>query len=672
MSERSLDALKAVEKLGADATAFRLVQALADDLQYDLPHGFASYVSGRARARDYEFFVETLPKFASALASAGEGDNEAPWKFRDTYLFESTQQVEAVYLLGNLLKKYPFRESKTYTDERRECRALASFHKANKWCRRMNRLGRRHSEHPLIVEARRAIRQILPAFSWEAAVKRAYFGPGVNVGVSWDETDAQVKLYLDKTLTSSLSKRLDFAASFVPAYLYYEGVREARGFDYPVSSDPGTWEVPISQRYSWLVALGLSRFKTASKIVAGSKFATVPKDALTFRSIAAEPSLNSFLQNGIGKWLREILASFSAQLDCSDQQRNRDLAYAGSAAGIVATIDLSSASDTVSMQLVRNLLPLDWYLAMRLVRSPKTKVNEGRACNTHNLHMFSSMGNGYTFPLETLVFYGIAVAAIRLRDADADVTPNQGGPGANREPSVYGDDIIVANDDAPAVLKALRDCGFWPNAKKSFHAGPFRESCGHDYRAGNYIRPIFIRRPLEWTFDVISLLNHLSNPAGLGWYSARYGTYFSSFCKRLVEISKAHPAIPMGPVGSTHVVTHVRLPLRILRQFGGTAKHDTSEDGRTRTEYFYPLRVTPRKFKDVEDISVYLKGLLAPTSERPHSLYTRVKRGEVVVRLPRKDGGQPILGWVEDLPFEAHLLRYLPILRGIRWFRPTK
>ena len=676
-SKPSDDRVKPVAEMKADKIAFRLVQALATDIESDLPKGLAAQICGRARARDYGYFVDLLPKLAHASATHELGCIPSSFhKVWGAYLPSSEKEVEALYVIGNFLKKYPFSESPVYTDDLRERAAVATFHRNNKWCRRMNRLAVKHHDSPLIVEARKIIASILPKFSWKEVMKRAYFGPGVNVGVSWDQTDTQVKIYLDKTLTPALQRRLDDAIELVPGYLFYEGVRHARGFDFPIAPDSGTWEIPASNRFSWMVALGLSRLKETSTVVLGSKFAVAPKDAGTFRGIAAEPSLNSFLQNGTGRWMRELLAEFSAQLDCSDQERNRLLAMIGAACGIIATIDLTSASDTQFRQLMKNLLKRDWYDAMCLMRSPYIDMKSvGGRRERHKLHMISSQGNGFTFPLETLVFYAITVAAIKLNDSSADVSPNEGGPGANREPSVYGDDIIVCTEDAPAVLKALRDCGFWPNRKKSFYEGPFRESCGHDYRGMNYIRPIFLRRPLEWNFDVISLINHLTSPAGLGWYTLRWSTSFSTLMQCLVDLSKHHPPLPPGPyTGKGHVSTHVQMPMRILRAVKGTASLPSSDPDAKRptyTEYFYPLRVTPRKFRDIEDVSAYLKGLITPT-EGSFSLYNRVKRGEVVVRLPRKDAGQPVLGPVDDSAFESLYLRYTEVLGRIRWFQPSK
>jgi hypothetical protein len=98
------------------------------------------------------------------------------------------------------------------------------------------------------------------------------------------------------------------------------------------------------------------------------------------------------------------------------------------------------------------------------------------------------MGNGYTFELETLIFAAISSAVT--------------GGVVGEDVLVYGDDILVANDQARNVMSALSCLGFTPNMKKSFYTGPFRESCGGDYFEGIGVRPYFSKSapcdPLEW------------------------------------------------------------------------------------------------------------------------------------------------------------------------------
>jgi hypothetical protein len=134
-----------------------------------------------------------------------------------------------------------------------------------------------------------------------------------------------------------------------------------------------------------------------------SKVTCVPKDAKTDRVIAIEPHLNIYVQLGIGALIRRQLKRFGVDLD--DQTRNQKLAQQALSAGL-ATIDLSSASDTVSRELVWLLLPFEWASLLDLPRTEYAEV-EGKEIR---LEKFSSMGNGYTFELESLIFFALALA----------------------------------------------------------------------------------------------------------------------------------------------------------------------------------------------------------------------------------------------------------------------
>lgn len=208
--------------------------------------------------------------------------------------------------------------------------------------------------------------------------------------------------------------------------------------------------------------------------VSPGKLVFVPKNAKTYRSVIVEPSLNSFVQLGINDHIVSRLKRFG--LDLTDQSRNQRLAREGSLTGALATLDLSSASDTIALLLVWHLLPMEWADFLSNFRTSIVEY-EGE---TVELEKFSSMGNGFTFPLESLIFYALSLAA-----AEDD----------NRV-SVYGDDIIVPTEYAERLTMLLTFCGFQLNQEKSFVTGPFRESCGKDYLSGIDIRPCYIKQPL--------------------------------------------------------------------------------------------------------------------------------------------------------------------------------
>nr|WEU70940.1 MAG: RNA-dependent RNA polymerase [Hangzhou fiers-like virus 5] len=231
--------------------------------------------------------------------------------------------------------------------------------------------------------------------------------------------------------------------------------------------------------------------------VRGNHYFQVPKTSRVDRPCCKEPSFNGFLQLGIGSVLRQRLkARAGIDLD-HGQEKHRRLARDGSRSSRWSTLDLSSASDTICKTLVEVLLPPDWFELLSSVRSPLTLVNG----KWYLLEKFSSMGNGYTFELETLIFW--ALCATVLEDCGFDPV----------EVSVYGDDIIIPSGSERAVVAALRYCGFELNSKKSFASGYFRESCGGDFFNGAPVRGHYLKELPDEPQKLISLANGIRRTA---------------------------------------------------------------------------------------------------------------------------------------------------------------
>ncbi len=219
--------------------------------------------------------------------------------------------------------------------------------------------------------------------------------------------------------------------------------------------------------------------------VRGNRYLTVPKTALIDRSIAIEPALNVFFQLGLGTSIRRRLRSNAGwDLDRA-QEIHRRIACESSVTQEFATLDLSNASDTVSMQLVKLLLPAAWFQELSALRSPSTLV-DGR---WHVLEKFSSMGNGYTFELETLIFAALISVVLEMNGRSAVL---------GRDFFVFGDDLIIPDDMSPEVVAVLKYCGFSLNQEKSFSGHvKFRESCGGDFFSGHPVRPFFIKKLID-------------------------------------------------------------------------------------------------------------------------------------------------------------------------------
>lgn len=223
--------------------------------------------------------------------------------------------------------------------------------------------------------------------------------------------------------------------------------------------------------------------RSSMQIVRGNRFTTVPKDATKDRGICIEPGVNVFLQLAVGRELKQRLKNHGIDLK-NGQSLHRRLARAASLSKKMATIDLSNASDTVSSSLVKLLLPEDWHQLLSDLRSPVTFC-DGKSVV---LEKFSSMGNGFTFELETLIFLAISEVICNGR--------------AGKEVFVYGDDIICPTDKYKDLLAGLRFFGFTANDRKCFADGMFRESCGGDYFNGRDVRPFYLEEepndPAAW------------------------------------------------------------------------------------------------------------------------------------------------------------------------------
>lgn len=232
------------------------------------------------------------------------------------------------------------------------------------------------------------------------------------------------------------------------------------------------------------------------ELVRGNRIAFVHKDKEKCRTIAVEPSMNMFVQKGIGSYLMKTL-KLHLGIDLRDQSKNRDLALSGSIDGAIATIDLSDASDRICTNLVRWLLPGDWFALLDAARSPETRLPDGTWVRNE---AFSSQGNGFTFPLETLIFYALSEGARQH--------------GSKQHLSCYGDDIIVPACDYEGTVKVLRQAGFEVNLAKSFCEGGFRESCGGDYLYGQAVRPVYYKDEARNFSQVAGLHNLLMETWG--------------------------------------------------------------------------------------------------------------------------------------------------------------
>lgn len=199
----------------------------------------------------------------------------------------------------------------------------------------------------------------------------------------------------------------------------------------------------------------------------------VPKTFKSLRSIMPNTTIGAFYSDGLGKVLAQRLRDAGYDIT-SLQMKHRDLAREGSITGELVTADQSLASDNITVALVQAILPRAWFNAANLGRVEWVKTPTGLRVKTPT---FCTMGIGFTFPLQTLIFLCL------LKAIDQCYTH-----GRSRV-SVYGDDLIYSRSMHPFVMTIFNRLGLKINTEKTFADGCFRESCGSDFYAGVDVRP---------------------------------------------------------------------------------------------------------------------------------------------------------------------------------------
>lgn len=440
------------------------------------------------------WFKSPTPEVPSFDIRSYTGDN-----FRDEYLF------------AELFSKY---DSLPLNVDKRAA-AIESFIGRERANQKINAdmknlyLPVQDSRFPRIMRRHRhIIRRVLGSFSKHSMslAGEAYFGPGVNIGIKFGKSSLYDKVSSKLTCTEELAP---YALSLINENDFL--ARALIGADGPVS-------------------LIVNPVVTTP----GAKLSFVPKNAKTDRSITVEPAFNSFIQNGLGKIMRRLI-SRRTTLNLSDQHRNQMYAKIAKNA-CLATVDLKDASNSLTYGLVQNSLSLckGWFHILDMTRS-KRYVCKSIDDKVHSFEMFSGMGNGFTFPLESLIFYALAKATcIEL--------------GSPVDPVVYGDDIIIPVHVVPLFTELLRTVGLDMNANKTFSDGVFRESCGKHYYRSTDVTPIYVRSKPEnalWYFTVHNNLWRWACRDGV-WFDSRV-LKTMSLIRELCYAPFVHP--DLGDVG---------------------------------------------------------------------------------------------------------------------------
>jgi hypothetical protein len=308
-------------------------------------------------------------------------------------------------------------------------------------------------------------------------------------------------------------------------------------FDSPLSSSSEdltiVWSRCASMNALWSDANRVRDELHGVQLVESSKLSFVNKTTDIARTICTEPSINMWMQLGMASVLEDRLKRYFG-VDIRGQKDNygrlitapqpdisRQMACEGSFNGCYSTIDLESASDSLSLHMLREILPRGMFSFLASLRCASTILPTKEVVP---LNMISTMGNGYTFPLQTVLFCSVVKSVYTF----LSIPFNRFGKSSDRNFSVFGDDIIVDTRATRLVLRLLNLLGFRVNTDKTFVEGPFRESCGADYYDGVNVRAVYCKK-LSSEQDLFSVINNLNR------WCARFEIYLprtiATLCK---------------------------------------------------------------------------------------------------------------------------------------------
>lgn len=219
----------------------------------------------------------------------------------------------------------------------------------------------------------------------------------------------------------------------------------------------------------------------------------VNKNIDEVRLIAPSSGLTIAVQKTVGDAIRGALKRVG--IDLNDQRVNQEWAEIGSYTGLVATVDLSAASDSISLRMLQ-YFPRRWQEYFTCLRDTHVKATENGP--RRQLAMIAGMGNGFIFELESALFWAFSMAVTSYLNLDTSCV------------SVYGDDIIIPTQATELLRDFLLYNGFLLNEEKSFWGrDPFRESCGKHYHNGVDVTPVYIKGDLDNVGDLYHLTNGL-------------------------------------------------------------------------------------------------------------------------------------------------------------------
>jgi hypothetical protein len=375
-----------------------------------------------------------------------------------------------------------------------------------------------------------------------------------------------------------------------------------------------------------------------------SRVIPVPKTMEKPRLIAAEPAHLQKMQQAILTVMTKHLGNHP-NIGWLDQTRNRKLALRASKDRSLSTLDLSEASDRVSLRIVRDLIRFnEYFLGVTLAtRSQSAELPTGERIP---LRKFASMGSAMTFPIESMVFWTIVVMAV-CRSRGEYLPTAEILKDLAEDASVYGDDIIVPVRYTQSVVELLELFGLKVNVSKSFTESHFRESCGAEFYDGHDVTIVRARKGLpdnrqhvEELVSLVAMRNLYADAYGLTWFVYDLDAYI----ERLIPFPVGTPETPALVKCSKY--EYVKCDDEIMPSFPSEKAYTDQMSNykwRKSTQLLLVRAVAPvyRKKDDALDgYGALLKALTTPFQEDKNHL----KRAGRPVSATLKHGWYPLNG----------------------------
>lgn len=349
--------------------------------------------------------------------------------------------------LQSLLKKYRFVDDR-YSDQELEARTIDKFMEEQLY----------FSSHTVLPEigyrvlqkARSIAKRILGAYSPEETIIHGRFGKKSSVGCPLALAYVDWKLSTPAAFTSSSECSKWFLSKVV-------------------DSDPLLRDV---------VTPVLKKLDECNLGHESLHLNLVPKNWKTHRPITPLTLLSLFYSFGYGFQVTEALKREGIDI-AKQQHRHRRWIEQYSVDLTHATADLSSASQSLTTWLLNRILPREWYCALKPTLTHQITYTSDGVDGQAYTESVLPMGNGATFPVETLVFYSVLKAIQELSGVKGRV-------------SVFGDDLIYPSGMHKFVKTLFPMFKFVLNSDKTFVESHFRESCGSDFFRGVDVRAAFL------------------------------------------------------------------------------------------------------------------------------------------------------------------------------------